>query len=452
VETSAKNDRRTIFGWAMYDWANSAYATTTVAVLLPTFFARSIIPEGGYPLFGRLYDGQILWGYMVSFAAFLVFLLAPILGAIADFSAAKKRFLRVFAYGGALFATLLCLVGTGDVMLTMALFLITQIGFVSANVFYDGFLPEISTPDTIDQVSARGYAFGYLGGGLQFALSLGLVAGHEVLGISSILGVKLSLALVGLWWFGFSIFALARLRETGKSQPLPKKYRGSLVPIAYVKVGFERTWATARKLMSFKQLTLFLLAYMVYNDAVQTVISMASVYAALTLKLQITIIMVAMLIIQIVAFFGALLFGALAGRIGAQRALLVSLGLWILLVVNAYFLPEGAALRFLFLGAFVGLVLGGTQALSRSLYGSMIPETAAAEFYGFYSIFSKFSAIWGPLIFGVVSDVTGSARYAILSITVLLTLGAALLASVDIDAARASRFRWRLDTTEAEAE
>lgn len=433
----------------MYDWANSAYATTTMAALLPAFFVLSIVPEEGYSIFGRLYDGETLWGYLVSFAAFLVFLLAPILGAVADFSAAKKRFLRVFAYGGALFATLLCLVGSGDVALTMVLFLITQMGFVSANVFYDGFLPDLTTPDTIDRVSAKGYAFGYLGGGLQFALSLGLVAGHEMLGISRMLGVKLSLAMVGLWWFGFSIFAFARLRETGQRQPLPARYGNLPGPIAYARVGFERTWATARKLLSFKQLTLFLVAYMVYNDGVQTVINMASAYAISTLELGVVVIMVAMLVIQIVAFFGALLFGRLADRVGAQRAVLISLVLWSLLVVNAYFLPQGAWIRFLILGAFVGLVLGGTQALSRSLYGSMIPAAAAAEFYGFYSVFSKFSAIWGPLIFGVVSDVTGSARYAILSVILLFIAGAVLLARVSIDEARASRHRWNFEDADA---
>ena len=446
-----KNDRRTIFGWAMYDWANSAYATTTAAALLPAFFAGTIVPEGGYPIFGRLYDGQTLWGYMISFAAFLVFLATPVLGAIADFSAAKKQFLRVFAYGGALFACLLCFVGTGDVILTMALFLISQVGFVGANVFYDGFLPDLTTPDTIDRVSAKGYAYGYIGGGLQFALSLGLVAGHEALGISWTLGVKLSLAMVGVWWFAFSAFAFTRLRETGQRQPLPEAYRDSSRLVAYAKVGFGRTWATVRQLLGFKQLTLFLVAYMVYNDGVQTVINMASVYATDTLKLQVEVIMGAMLVIQIVAFFGALLFGALAGRVGAQRAVLISLGLWSLVVIQAYFLPEGAAAQFLILGAFVGLVMGGTQALSRSLYGSMIPEAACAEFYGFYSVFSKFSAIWGPFIFGLVSDVTGSARCAILSLIALLILGAALLACVNIDEARASRLRWDFEGVESEA-
>ena len=445
MNEDVKNDRRTIFGWAMYDWANSAYATTTMAAVLPAVFSGSIVPEGGYPLFGRLWDGQTLWAFLVSFAAFLVFLLAPVLGAIADFTAAKKRFLRVFAYGGALFATLLCFVGTGDVMLTMVLFLLSQMGFVSGNVFYDGFLPDISTPDTIDRVSAKGYAFGYLGGGLQFALSLILIQLHAHVGISEATAVQLALAMVGVWWFGFSTIAFSRLRDTGNSQALPAAWRHRPRFVAYVNVGFGRTWDTARRLLGFRQLSLFLLAYMIYNDGVQTVIAMVSSYATDTLKLELWVIMAAMLVIQIVAFAGALIFGALANRVGAQRAVLVSLTLWSLTIVNAFFLPEGASIRFLFLGACVGLVLGGTQSLSRSLYGSMIPEAASAEFYGFYSVFSKFSAIWGPFIFGLVSASTGSGRYAILSIIIILVAGAALLARVNIEEARASRLQWKFD-------
>ncbi len=444
-----KNDRRTIFGWAMYDWANSAYFTTIAAALLPLYFATAIVPEGGYLIFGRPYDGQVLWGYMISFGALFIFLLTPMLGAIADFSAAKRRFLRTFAYGGALFATLLCFVETGDVILTMALFLLSQMGFVGANVFYDGFLPDITTPDTIDQTSAKGFAYGYIGGGLQYAIALGLVWGHGTLGISQEIAVKLSMAMAAIWWFSFSVFALSRLREIGQAQPLPPNYQSVPKPIAYARVGFGRTWATTRKLLGFKQLMLFMVAYMVYNDGVQTVINMSAVYAKGTLKLGYTVIMFTLLIVQIIAFFGALLFGVLADRTDAKKAVLIALGLWSLVVISAYFMPEGAAVHFFVLGAAVGLVMGGTQALSRSLYGSMIPEAASAEFYGFYSVFSKFSAIWGPFIFAAFSDATGSARHAILSLIGLFILGAVLLSQVNIEEARASRFRWRFEGVQA---
>ena len=279
-------------------------------------------------------------------------------------------------------------------------------------------------------------------GGLQFALSMAAIQLHDHLGISADAAIKLSLAAVGVWWLAFSAVAFSRLRDSGERQPLPAAYQQRPRVLAYVGIGFSRTWDTARKLLGFRHLCLFLIAFMVYNDGVQTVIAMAASYATDTLKLTLPVIMVSMLVIQIVAFAGAFLFGALAGRLGTKRAVLVSLGLWSVVIVNAFFLPEGAAERYLVLGALVGLVLGGTQSLSRSLYGSMIPEAAAAEFYGFFSVFSKFSAIWGPFLFGIISAATGSGRYAILSIVVLLAAGGGLLALVNVEEARASRLRW----------
>jgi len=309
----------------MYDWANSAYATTTMAAVLPIYFASTVVPEGGVQLFGRTFTASALWGYGVGISTFLIFLLTPILGAVADFSATKKRFLRAFAYGGALFATLMCFLGSGDVMLAMGLFLVTQVGFVGANVFYDGFLPDLTTPDTIDRVSAKGYGLGYIGGGLQFSLALLLVTFHESLGLSPAAAARISLGMVGVWWFAFSTFAFTRLRETGEAQALPERYAGSWTPVAYWRVGFGRVWATAKKLIGFKQLLLFLVAYMIYVDGIQTVILTASIYAKETLQLPDSAIMVALLIVQIVAFVGAFFFGRLAGRIGTRASILACL-------------------------------------------------------------------------------------------------------------------------------
>ncbi|MFQ5691009.1 MAG: MFS transporter [Gemmatimonadota bacterium] len=440
-----KNDRRTIFGWAMYDWANSAYMTTVAAALLPAYFASAVVPEGGYEILGRTLDGQSLWGYLVSFGTFVIFLITPVLGAVADFSASKKRFLRAFAYGGALFTTLLFLVGTGDVPLAMGLFFLTQVGFIGANVFYDGFLPDLTTPDTIDRVSAKGYAFGYIGGGLQFAVALLLVSFHEALGIGQQTAVRASLTMAGLWWLGFATFAFTRLRETGHAQELPEAYRSLPTVLAYARVGFGRVWATTRKLTGFKQLLLFLVAYMIYVDGIQTIISMASVYATDTLGLGPTAIMLTFLIVQLVAFGGAFFFGWAAGRIRTRPAILCCLAVYAGVAVAAYFLPVGRLLPFLALGGAIGFVQGGAQSLSRSLYGSMIPEEASAEFYGFYSVLSKFASIWGPFIFATVSDRTGSGRAAILSLIVFFLVGGSLLAMVNIEEARASRARWAFE-------
>jgi UMF1 family MFS transporter len=442
---SVKNDRRTIFGWAMYDWANSAYMTTTVGALLPAYLSDAMIPEGGFEILGRLYSGQTLWGYLIGGVAFIVFLISPALGAIADFSASKKRFLRAFAYGGSLFATMLVLVGTGNVPLTMGLFFLSQIGFVSANVFYDGFLPDISTPDTIDRVSAKGYAFGYIGGGLQFAVALALIALRARLGLSMTTAVQISLGMAGLWWFGFSTFAFTRLHETGAAREIPARYDGMPRTRAYLRIGYGRVFETARKLLGFKQLLLFLLAFLIYNDGVQTMIGMASAYSSDTLGISTTGIMVTFLVVQLIGFGGAYFFGWLAGRIDARRAVVVALFVYTLVAIAAFRLPAGQLAPLIGLGAVIGIVQGGVQALSRSLYGSMIPEEASAEFYGFYSVLSKFSAIWGPFIFAFVSDISGSGRTAILSLIIFFVTGAILLSLVDIEEARASRGRWSFD-------
>jgi UMF1 family MFS transporter len=436
-----KNDPRTIFGWAMYDWANSAYATTTMAAVFPIYFAATIVPEDGVQLFGRTFTASALWGYGVGISTFLIFLLTPILGAVADFSATKKRFLRAFAYGGALFAT-------GDVMLAMGLFLVTQVGFVGANVFYDGFLPDITTPDTIDRVSAKGYGLGYIGGGLQFSLALLLITFHESLGLSVAAAARISLAMVGVWWLAFSTFAFTRLRETGQAQLLPERYAGTWTPVAYWRVGFGRVWETAKKLIGFKQLLLFLIAYMIYVDGIQTVILTASIYAKETLQLPDSAIMVALLIVQIVAFMGAFFFGRLAGRIGTRAPIMACLTVYALVTIVAYFLPAGEVLPFIGMAAAIGFVQGGAQSLSRSLFGSMIPEEASAEFYGFYSVLSKFAAIWGPIIFGAVALRTGSARPAIVSLIAFFIVGGTLLALVNVEEARASRMRWSFESKE----
>ena len=451
ARSDQRNDRRALFGWAMYDWANSAYFTTVAAALLPAYFERSVVPAEGFELFGRMLSGEALWGYLISYGTFVIFLISPVLGAVADFSNAKKRLLKVFAYGGALCTAMFVFVGTGDVLMTMGLFFLTQIGFVSANVFYDGFLPDLTTPDTIDRVSARGYAFGYIGGGIYFALALLLVTFHEPLGLDRGLAVRMALAGAGVWWFGFTAFALRYFDETGVASPLPAHLEHVARPVAYARIGFGRIFATLRKLVGFPQLLLFLVAYMIYVDGIQTVLNMSSVYASGTLGLADTEIMATFLIVQFVAFFGAWFFGRVAGRISARPAILICLAGFAAITVAAYFLPEKVPAGFMALGACVGFVQGGAQSLSRSLYGSMIPEEASAEFYGFYSVLSKFAAIWGPLIFAMMVTRTGSGRPAILALMSFFVVGGILLSLVDVEEARASKARWSFDGAEVDA-
>jgi UMF1 family MFS transporter len=448
-----KNDPRTIFGWAMYDWANSAYTTTTLAVLFPALLVDYIVPESGYRLLGLItVDGEQLGSLIIGFGALLVFVVSPVLGAIADFSASKKRFLQVTAMIGSLFATSMWAIGAGDVTLAITLFLLAQTGFVASVVFYDGFLPDITTPDTIDRVSSKGFAYGYMGGGLNFLLVLVflLLFAGDGGRFSDLDGGRLGMGFAGLWWFAFSFVTFARLRETGEAQELPEGYRHSSRIVAYSRLGLHRTISTMKRLRSFPQLLRYVLAFVLYNDGVQTVIAIAPFYAKETLDLETKTLALGILMVQLIAVAGALFFGRLAGRLGTKPAILWSIGLWSVVLAWGFSIPKGQPAPFFILAGLIGLVLGGTQALSRSLYGSMIPEEASAEFYGFFSVFEKFSAIIGPFIFFGVNTLTGSSRGAVLSLVVFFVIGGWLLSRVDVAEARASRLRWDFEGDDAE--
>ena len=436
-DTLTKNEPKTVFGWCMYDWANSAYGCTVLAGLLPVYFAEAVVGPDGATIGGIQYSATSLWGFAVAFAAAAAFLLAPVLGAIADFTAAKKRFLLTFAYTGSLFTLLLWFCQSGDVVRTLVFFVVAQFAFVAANIFYDSFLPVIVSEDQLDRVSGRGYAYGYVGGGLQFALALGLVAGHEHLGLSKTLAVRLALAMTGLWWAGFTLFTAYYLKEARPVGTLPDRYRRWPRSLACAAVGFSRTLQTAKRVGRYRHLVLFLVAFMLYNDGIQTVINMAAIYGKDELGLTAVHLMVTLLIIQGVAMVGALLFGWLAGRLGTKHTVMLTLVLWSAAVGYAYFITT--ATEFFILGMAIGLVLGGSQALSRSYYSSMIPVDASAEFFGFYTVFSKFSAIWGPLAFAVIDKLTGSARASIVSLIVFFVVGLVLLHFVDERRAREAK-------------
>jgi UMF1 family MFS transporter len=444
-----RNDKRTIFGWAMYDWANSAYITAG-SLIFSVYFAETIFPDAGVTLLGVNLDAESFFGFLVAIGAFLLFLVMPVLGAAADYSNSKRRLLQTFAYSGAIFAVLTAMPGAGSVTFAVIVALLAQIAFVAANVMYDGFLPEIASDDTIDKVSARGFAIGYLGGGLHLLLSLALLFFAEDIGVTEPTAQRIVIASAGLWWAAFGWFSFTRLRDVGETGELPAEYRTGLKAVGYTRLGFSRTWTTGRLLLGFKPLLLFVIAFIFYNDGVATAIKVTGVYASDTLGLSATIIAAVFVVIQAVAFVGALIFGWLAQAVGTKQAILISIGGWILVPIGGFLLPEGEAIPFLAVGALAGLVLGGVQALSRSLYASMIPEEASAEFFGFFSVFSKFSAIFGPALFALVNIMTGSARYAILFLAVFFVIGAVLLSRVDVDQARADRARWRFEGAEDE--
>jgi UMF1 family MFS transporter len=430
-----KNDRRTIFGWCVYDWANSAYITTTVG-LLPIYFANVVVGDEGVRIAGKLVATDSLWAFAVGLTSFLAFLAAPVMGAVADFSGAKKKFLLTFAYGGALFATLLYFSRSGDIARTLLFFVVANFCFISANVFYDSFLPHIVSSDKLDWVSGKGYSFGYIGGGVQFALALTLMTLHERVGISQGMAARIGIATAGLWWAGFTVITAKLLREPRRPSA-PAEHGDLRGPLAYVAVGFGRTITTIKKVRQFRQLVLFLVAFMLYDDGIQTVINMATTYGTVELKLSPTVLMLTLLVIQFVAMGGALVFSKIAGRLGTKRTIMVTLVLWSGVVIYAYFIRT--ATEFFTLGMIVGLVMGGSQALSRSFYSSMVPEQASAEFFGFYTVFTKFSSIWGPWTFALVKQSLGSSRLAILSLIFFFIAGLVLLYFVDVKRAQEAR-------------
>ncbi len=418
-------DKRQVFGWAMYDWANSAYVTTVAVAVLPAYFAAAVVPEGGYEILGQRLAATSLWGYAVSFSSLLVFVLAPFLGAMADFSATKRKMLAMFCGLGSLATMALLFSGPGLVLLTLGLFILAQIGFTGGNVFYDAFLPHVAPPHLRDRVSGKGFAFGYCGGGLQFALSLGLIAGHKQLGLDYGFAARLAMAFAGIWWGGFALLTFARLREGAEAQPLPEALKGMVRPLAYLRMGAARVKGHTGHLRAQKPLLLFLVAFLFYNDGIQTVISMATIYGKEELKLSTTTLMLTLLLIQFLAIFGATGMSRLSERIGTRRTLMIALVIWCCIALYGVLLKE--AWQYFVLGGAVGLVLGGSQALSRSLYSRMIPKDASAEYFGYFSVVSKFSSIVGPFVFAVITQTTGSSRGALLSLILFFVVGLSLL-------------------------
>lgn len=433
-----RNDPRTVFGWAMYDWANSAYITTLGAVV-GAFFTSTIVGADGY--WGL--SGQALFGLLVGGTSLLLMLVMPILGAVADYAGAKRRVLAANVVLGAGFTLASAFVPAGEVPLFVLMIVLSQIGFVSANVVYDAILPEITDDTTVDRVSGRGYALGYLGGGLYLVIALALLLagqGHHGQWLTQPVAARAAIFGSGLWWLGFAMFALHRMGWDPPSAHSAHHWNVHGVT-GYVRVGLGRALGTLRQLPRFGQLSLFVAAFVIYNSGVGTIISISGSYAEGTLGLSLPAIAASFLLVQLLAFGGALLFGWLAEHAGPKGALLIGLGLWLFLPIGAALLPRGHLLEFLVLASCVGMVLGGVQALSRSLYATMIPHSSSAEFFGYYSVLSKISGI-GPFLFGVITAATGSARVAIAWTTAFFVVGMLLLSKVDVGSARESRNRW----------
>jgi len=428
LPAAAPSTRRERVGWYFYDWANSAFSTTVVTVFLGPYLSevakRAADADGRVHPLGIPVAAGSYFPYLVSLSVFLTVFVLPVVGAIADRSPRKKQLMGVFAYLGAA-ATIALLFATGDrYLLGGALFLVANITFGASVVVYYSFLPQIASPDKRDSVSSIGWAMGYLGGGLLLALNVVAVLTKDSLGLNTAEVARYSIASAGVWWAVFTTIPLLRLRNR---PPAAGARTGSALLD-----GFRQLWHTLRGLKAYPLTLFFLIAYLIYNDGIQTVITLASVYGTEELKLPDEVLVPTILMVQFLAFGGALLLGALAKRIGAWKTVLLSLVLWTVVLVIAYFLPARAALPFIALGGLIGLVLGGSQALSRSLFSQLIPMGKEAEYFGIYEISDKGTSWLGPLLFGLAYQATGSYRVAIISLVAFFVIGFVALASVPI--------------------
>ena len=423
-----KQNRSEQVGWYFYDWANSAFSTTVVTVFLGPFLTavtQSAADADGYvhPL-GIPILADSFFPYMVSLSVLLQVFFLPILGAISDYSHMKKQMLGLFAYIGA-FATMgLYFVQGDNYLLGGLLFLIANLSFGASIVFYNAFLPEISDADQRDTVSSQGWALGYLGGGLLLAMNLALFTQAEALGIATAHAVRISMASAGVWWAIFTIIPMLSLKRRQPQKQLPAGEH-------YVTVGFKQLKHTLTQLPSFPQTLLFLVAYLLYNDGIQTVIALSAQFGNQELGMSETSLVSLILMIQFVAFGGALGFGYLARAIGAKRAIMLSLLIWTATVIYAYALLE-TQFQFFIMGGVIAIVLGGSQALSRSLFSQMIPSGQEAEYFSLYEISERGTSWLGPLMFGLALQFTGSYRVALLSVAIFFIVGLLLLTRVDV--------------------
>ena len=412
---------KTIIAWALYDWANSAFATTVMAGFFPLFFkqywsAGVASTESTFHL-----------GIGNATASLMIVLVAPLLGAIADRGGLRRRFLLLFAATGMVATAALYGVEQGEWFAAVVLFVTATIGFMGANVFYDALLVSVASESEWDFVSALGYALGYLGGGLLFGVNVAMTLSPESFGLASASeAVRLSFVSVAIWWALFSLPLILWVKETPATH--------SLSGWAVVRAGYQQLVETFRHLRQLRVVVLFLVAYWLYIDGVDTIVRMAVDYG-LSIGLQQDDLITALLITQFVGLPATIGFGFLAQHLGAdgegaKRGILLALTVYVLATVGAFFMDSSA--EFYGLAVTIGLVQGGVQALSRSYYARLIPADKSAEFFGFYNMLGKFAAVLGPLMIGVVSLASGSHRWGMLSIVVLFLLGMALLVKVDV--------------------
>ena len=417
----------------MYDWGISAMQTVITTAVFPIFFVKVAAAEMDPE------RASAWWGYVNTIGALLIAVLAPILGAVADFKAAKKKFLIAFMLLGAGATAAMFFIQRGDMLYASVTFILSLAGATGSMTFYESLLPHIADESEIDRVSTAGYALGYVGGGVLLALALlviqmpalfGLPHGEGLTPAQATLPVRLSYLAVAAWWVAFSIPVLRTVAEPPRLLEPDEATR-----TAPIRASIQRLGTTLRELRDYKQAFLMMLAFTIYNDGIQTIIKMASVYGT-ELNIDQGQLIAAILLVQFIGVPAAFAFGSLAGRFGAKRSIFFGLLVYTAICIYGYFLKT--ARDFWVLAVVVGLVQGGTQALSRSLFATLVPKHKSGEFFGFFSVFEKFGGILGPLAFAVAAQLAGNSRVAILSVIGFFVVGAWLLTRVDEQAGAAA--------------
>jgi UMF1 family MFS transporter len=416
-------DRPDLRAWAMYDWANSAFQTTIIAAIFPIYYAQ-VAAKGLTP---PETTSRLMWA--TTIAILIVAIVAPILGAIADYRAVKKPMLGVFLAIGAAATAGMYFIGPGDWRLALQLFVAGNVGVAGSIVFYESLLPHLVAPGddkALDRISSAGYAVGYLGGGVLLAINIVMIMKPGLLGIPDAgTGTRLAFVSVAIWWTIFSIPLFVRVPEPNVGD---EKGLGNALTVA-----FGRLRTTFRELRRYKQAFLLLLAFLIYNDGIQTMIRAATIYGV-EIGVDTGVMIGALLLTQFIGVPCAFLFGRLAGVIGPKRAVFLGLAVYSGITVLGYFMRSG--FHFLALAILVGTVQGGTQALSRSMFASMIPRERSSEFFAFFSVFERYAGVLGPALFAWTITATGAGRNAILAVLAFFVIGAALLTLVDVEEGR----------------
>ena len=414
--------------WYLYDWANSAFSTTVISLFIGPYLTsiaeNSADAAGMISLWGFEMRPGSLYPYAISFSVFMQVFLLPIVGGIADRIKSRNGLLAVFAYIGSISTICLYFIKDGRFALGAFLLIVANISFGAALVVANSYIQDLASPDKRDAVSSRGWASGYAGGGLLLLLNLILYAGYESFGVTQAEAVRISLMSAGIWWALFTIVTVRGLRTLNR----PVGAVGSEA----LTVGFKELKTTIKDVRKYPETLKFLIAYLFYNDGIQTVIAISGTYAILELKLTEISLVIAILIVQVTALIGALLLAKLSDKIGAKNVILLTLFIWTLMVVITYALPAGQQNPYLAIAAGIGFVLGGSQALSRSLYSQVIPRSREAQYFSFYEISERGTSWLGTLAFGIAFGLTGSYRQSVLLIIAFFVIGGLLLLRVNI--------------------